>query len=63
MAGRDFEMKRFSVPMGGKQEENKCWECIHHHSNGGAGLDGDICKECEKNDKFEEVASGREENS
>lgn len=55
MGGCDWNMKRFNVSMSGKVEENKCWDCKHHKYNGGEGLDGKVCPECEKYSNYKEV--------
>lgn len=58
MSGCDFQMKRFSVQMHTKSQENKCWDCLNHKYNGGEGLDGEPCKQCEKHSNFKEADNG-----
>ena len=62
MSGCDYQKLRFSVPMGSKEKENKCWNCLNHKYNGGEGLDGKPCQDCEKNKNFREVDIGRKTN-
>jgi len=63
MSGCDYQKLRFSVQMHTKKQENKCWDCLNHKYNGGEGLDGEVCKQCEGYNNFKEAESGRKANS